>query len=120
MITRSKLRRGEGVLEETNPQIASRRPQTPQVMAREEGQELMYEDERAFIKALYDIFEMVKALYNDRTRFHRESSNNQKVMMVMGESLHILLLFHLHIHFPSSLRPIPPTYPRGHAKSPFA
>jgi len=37
MVTRSKFRRKNGVLEEPNPQIGSRRSQTPPTMAHEEG-----------------------------------------------------------------------------------
>ena len=73
------MRRGEGELEEPNPQIGLRRSQNPQVMAHEEGKELMSEDERAFRKAFYDMFEMVKVLYNERTtRLQGESSNQRK------------------------------------------
>jgi len=76
MVARSKLKRGEGVLEEPNPQISSRRRQTPLVMAHEEGQELMSKDERDFRKAFYDMSEMVKVLHNERkARLHGENSN---------------------------------------------
>lgn len=83
MITWSKLKRREGVLEELNPEISSRRSQTPKnppVMAHEEGNDFLSEDERPFIKDFYDIqYEMVKVLYNERTtRLQGESSNQQK------------------------------------------
>lgn len=58
MITRSKLRIGEGMLEDPDPQIGSRRsqsPQNPPIMAHEEGQEMMFEDERDFRKDFYDM-----------------------------------------------------------------
>lgn len=67
MITRYKLRRG-GVLEGINHEIGSRRSQTPQTildMTHEEGQELMFEDESAFTKDLYDMSKMVKVFYNE-------------------------------------------------------
>ena len=48
-------------------------------MAHEEGHGLMSEDERYFRKALYDMYGMVKALYNERTsRLQGEISNQQK------------------------------------------
>lgn len=55
-------------------------------------------------KALFDMDEMVKVLYDERTTwFQGESSNKKKVMVVMGASLHLLLLLHLllylHPHF---------------------
>ena len=50
MLNGPKLRRGEGELEESNSQNGSRRPQTPQGMAREEGQgnELMSDDSACY------------------------------------------------------------------------
>lgn len=62
MITRFKFKRGEGVLEEPNSQIGSRRsqnPKTPPLMAHEEGKKLMYVNERDFRKAFYDMSEMM-------------------------------------------------------------
>jgi len=77
MLTRLKLKRGEAVLEEPNPQIGSRRsqnPQTPLVMEHEEGHEIMSEDERDFRNAFYDVSEIVKVLYEERTiRLHGEN-----------------------------------------------
>lgn len=79
MVTRSKLKRGEGVLEEPNPQIGSIRSQTPLVTTHEEGNQLMPEDERAFRKVFYDMFEIAKVLYTERTkRLQGESCNQPK------------------------------------------
>jgi len=87
------------VLEEPNPQIGSRRSQTPLVMVHEEGQGMTSEDERAFRKDFYDMSEMVKVLYNEReTRLQGEIQNHPKIMVVMGESLQLCLLLHLHLH----------------------
>ena len=62
------MRRG-GTLEDPNPQIVSIIPHTPQFMVHEEGQgqEFMFEDEIDFIKYFFDMTEMVKVLYNERT-----------------------------------------------------
>lgn len=125
MLARSKLRRGEGALEEPNPQIGSRRPQTPQVIAHEEGQgqEKMFEDERAFRKANFDMTEMVKMLYSERTtRLQGESSNQPKGNGGNGSkpppppppSPPSIPPYSP----PSSHLPTSPTSPRGHAKSP--
>ena len=59
MLTRLKLKRGEGELVEPRSQIVSRRTNTPQpsiVMAHEEGPyKEMLEDENTFIKAFIEI-----------------------------------------------------------------
>jgi len=69
MLTRLKLKRGEEDLWEPRYQIVSRRTHISQyslVMAHEEGHEGMPEDESTFIKAFFEIFEMVKAPYEER------------------------------------------------------
>lgn len=68
MITTSKLNIVEGFLEETNPQIGSRRSQTiknPPIMPHEKGEELMSEEVRDFRRAFYDMPKMVKVLYEE-------------------------------------------------------
>ena len=124
MLRSSKFRIGEGSLEEPNPKIRSRRPQTPQVMEQEEGQELMFEDETTFRKASFNMNEMVKVLYIERTtRLQGESYNQPK-----GEGGNESKPPHPHPpspppsspSSPSSLhRPTPLTSPSGHSKSPL-
>lgn len=81
MLIMLKLKRG-GVLEEPNPQVGSRKSQTPQtspVMSHEEGHEMISEYERVFKKAFFEMSEMVKTLFEERnTRLQRESSNPSK------------------------------------------
>ena len=83
MLTRLKLKRGEGELVEPRSQIVSRRALTPQdslVMAHEEGPEGMSEDERTFRKSFFEMSKMVKVLYEERnSRFQGESSKPQKL-----------------------------------------
>ena len=129
MLTRSILRRGEGALEEPNPQVGSIIPRTPQVISHEEGQgqEFMYEDERDFRKYFFDMIEMVKVLYNEITTWLEGEIYNQpkgdggdgskpppppplpppppSPPSSTPSSP------------PSSHRPTPPTSPRGHTKS---
>lgn len=132
MIIRSQLRRG-GVLEEPNPKIDSRRsptPKDPPVMAHEEGYELMSEDERSFRKDFYDMFEMVKVLYNERTtRLQGKSSNQQKHNGGDGSKPLFLPPPPSPLPSPSSSSSSPssppstpkhtPLSPKGHAKSPL-
>lgn len=47
MLTRSKIKRGEGSLEEFNPKIGTRRRFPREVMERE-GEERIHESEREF------------------------------------------------------------------------
>jgi len=67
---------------ETRSQIASRRTHislASPVLANEEGNEGMYEDERTFRKSLFEMFEMVKVLYEETDlRFLGESSKPPK------------------------------------------
>lgn len=82
MLTRLKLKIGEGLVAETNPQVGSRKPHIPQasqVMAHEEGHMGMSEDERTFRKSFFEISEMVKVLFEERnTRLQGEGSNPPK------------------------------------------
>jgi len=95
MLTRLKLKRGEGKLVET-PEVGSRRrsarlPQSPprvlsQVavetslsMSHEGELTNMIEDEKVFRKALFDMTKMMKFLYEERnTRLQGESSKPPK------------------------------------------
>jgi len=67
---------------EPRPHIISRRTHTPQasiVMAHEEGDEGMYEDERTFKKAFFEMSEIVKVLYEERnSRLYGKSSKPPK------------------------------------------
>jgi len=82
MLTRLKLKRGEGELVEPRSQIVSRRTNTPQgsiAMAHEEGPEGMSEDEKTFRKEFFEMSEMVKVLYEERnSRLYGESSKPPK------------------------------------------
>jgi len=82
MLTRLKFERGEGVLIEPNPQVSSRKPHIPQaslVMAHEEGHEGMSEDERTFRKMFFEMYEMVKVIFEEiNTGLQGVSSNPPK------------------------------------------
>ena len=82
MLTRLKLKRGEGELVEPRSQIASRRINTPQAsiaMPHEEGPEGMFEDEKNFRKSFFEMSEMVKLLYEERnSKLYGESSKPPK------------------------------------------
>lgn len=59
----------------------------------------MSKDDRYFSKAFFDMIEMVKVLYYERTsNLQGESSNKPKGNGVIGASLHLFLLLHLHLH----------------------
>jgi hypothetical protein len=107
MLTRLKLKRGEGELVEPRSQIVSRRTNTPQasiVMAHEEGPEGMSEDERTFRKAFFEMSEMVKVLYEERnSRLYERAQNLQKEMEEKETSLQkgmegMVTNHHLHLH----------------------
>ena len=83
MLTRLKLKRGEGNLVDASPQVGSRTrrasfpkspPQIlPQIVVKasasmsHEGENYnMSEDEKAFKKAFFDMTELVKVLYEER------------------------------------------------------
>ena len=82
MLTRLKLKRGEGELIKPRSQIVSRRTlilQASLVMAHEEGPKGMSEDERTFRKYFFEMSKMVKVIYEERnSRLQGESSNSPK------------------------------------------
>ena len=96
MLTRLKLKRGEGNLVVSSPQVRSskRREQLPQsppqispqvapealeITSHEGELENMLEYEKDFRKSFFDMTKMVKVLYEERnTRLQGESSNPQK------------------------------------------
>ena len=94
IITRVKLKRGEGNIVGTISQASSRRAHFPQypppvspqvsqnaspVMTHEGEPNNMTEDERDFRKLLFEITEMVKFIYEERnSRLQGESSNPPK------------------------------------------
>ena len=94
MLTRLKLKRGEGKLVGTSPQASSRRahfqqyspqvspqvsPKASRVMAHEGELENMTEDEKAFRKEFFEMTKMVKVLYEERnSRLYGENSNPPK------------------------------------------
>jgi hypothetical protein len=65
MLTRSKLKHGEGLLEEFNPDIGMRHTFQQQVMVLE-GEESLTEFERSFWKAFLDMKAMVEELYREQ------------------------------------------------------
>lgn len=99
-------------------------------MAHEEGQgqNLMSWDERSFRKVFFDMTDMVKVLYNERTtRLQGESFNQPKGDCGNGRkppnpsppSTPSTPSSSSPTSPPSSHRPTPPPSPRGHAKSPL-
>lgn len=96
ILTRLKLKRGEGNIVFASPQVRSRKrrahfpqypppispqvaPEASPVMAHEGEPDNMSEDEKAFRKELFDMTKMVKVLYEEiNTRFQGESSNPPK------------------------------------------
>ena len=96
MLTRLKLKRGEGNLVVVSPQVRSRTrrekvPQSPQqispqivpeasvVRAHEGEPNNMSEDENTFRKSFLDMTQMVKVIYEERnTRLQGERSNPPK------------------------------------------
>ena len=69
MLTRLKLKRGEGEVVEPRYKIVSRRTnihQASMVMAHEEGPEGMFEDEIHFRKSFFEMSKLVKVLYEER------------------------------------------------------
>ena len=96
LLTRLKLKRGEGNLVVAGPQVGTRTrrahlPQSPpqispQIisqastsMPHEGGPDNMLEDEKAFRKSFFNMTQMVKFLYEERnTRLQGESSKPPK------------------------------------------
>jgi hypothetical protein len=87
MLTRLKLTRGEGQLVEPSSQLVRRRTiKSPQVsrryspsMAHEKSHGTLPSEEETFKKALFDMAEMVKVLFDERNeRLQGESSNPPK------------------------------------------
>jgi len=82
MLTRLKLKIGEGELVEPRSQIVSRRANISQasvVMTDKEGPKGMFEDERTCRNSFFEMYEMVKVLYEERnSRLQGESSKPPK------------------------------------------
>ena len=94
ILTRSKLKRGEGKLVVASPQVRSREriaslplappPILPQIaveasksMSHEGGTDNMSDEENTFKKYFFDMTEMVKVLYEERnSRLQGQSSDN--------------------------------------------
>jgi hypothetical protein len=101
MLTRSKLKRGEGSLEEYNLEIGTRCTFQQQAMELEKEENLT-EYKRSFQQDFFDMKSMVEELYREQ-RKNGEGPSQVKNKEFSGDPppnppLLVLLLLHLHLH----------------------
>ena len=78
MLTRSRLQRGEGELEEYNPEIGRRRVNQPSQMEEKEGGQSSELSVKDFQKLFLDMKAMVDELYAEKKKHKKGGSSKHK------------------------------------------